>query len=918
MRPVRLTLSAFGPYAGETVVDLDRLGDKGLYLITGDTGAGKTTLFDAIAFALFGEASGENREAGMLRSKYAEPGVPTFAELEFDYAGRRYRVRRNPEYLRPARRGGGMTREAAGAELTLPDGRVITGPRDVNAAVRDILGLDRSQFVQIAMIAQGDFLRLLLAPTEDRKKIFRQLFRTERYETLQKRLREEALGLERAYAGIRASIRQYVRGVAVPPEAGAPDLQRLQELPAGEILTYVDGLLAADQAAQAELAPRRQRVDAAISEAEIRLSQAKERAQREREHAEQAAALADADKRLQALEEARRQAEARRSEAEALTGEIARAESGLGRYDELETARQRCQALDAQRQARREACEASAARAEKLRKLLEEAAQKLTALRDAGVEQERLTRQLAEAQARVRSLEQLSQAVARGERAERQKAAAQQRYREAAQRAARQNEQYLAMNRAFLDEQAGILAGTLAAGRPCPVCGSLTHPRPAALTPGAPSEAALNAAREALEKLQAEERRASAEAGTLAGQARQLAEELQRRAVECLGECPPEGVAGAAERAVATAQAEAERLTAALQTAGENVRKAEVLTRWIEEKQQAQRQAEEDAQAGRAELIRLDSDAQNARQQAAALEKTLEFPGKAQAQAALADLRGRKRQIEGAIEQATREHEALRARADALRGSVEALARELARAGQIDMPAEAARLEALKGERAALLARYTALASRLESNAILRRQVEAQGRELDETERRLRWMKALSDTAGGTVTGKSKVELETYVQTTFFDRILIRANTRFMVMSGGQYELKRRLDAENKVQKSGLELNVLDHYNGTERSVKTLSGGEAFMASLSLALGLSDEIQSSAGGIRLDTMFVDEGFGSLDTETLRQAINTLSALSEGRRLVGIISHVAELRERIDKQIVVRKDASGGSRIEIVT
>ena len=153
---------------------------------------------------------------------------------------------------------------------------------------------------------------------------------------------------------------------------------------------------------------------------------------------------------------------------------------------------------------------------------------------------------------------------------------------------------------------------------------------------------------------------------------------------------------------------------------------------------------------------------------------------------------------------------------------------------------------------------------------------------------------------------------------TFFDRILIRANTRFMVMSGGQYELKRRLDAENKVQKSGLELNVLDHYNGTERSVKTLSGGEAFMASLSLALGLSDEIQSSAGGIRLDTMFVDEGVGSLDTETLRQAINTLSALSEGRRLVGIISHVAELRERIDKQIVVRKDASGGSRIEIVT
>ena len=189
--------------------------------------------------------------------------------------------------------------------------------------------------------------------------------------------------------------------------------------------------------------------------------------------------------------------------------------------------------------------------------------------------------------------------------------------------------------------------------------------------------------------------------------------------------------------------------------------------------------------------------------------------------------------------------------------------------------------------------------------------------EIKTVEEKWTWMKALSNTANGNLSGKEKVMLETYIQMTYFDRIINRANTRFMVMSGGQYELKRRKEAENNRSQSGLELDVIDHYNGTERSVKTLSGGESFKASLSLALGLSDEIQSSAGGIRLDTMFVDEGFGSLDDESLAQAIKALSSLAEGNRLVGIISHVSELKDKIDKQIVVKKERTGGSKISII-
>ena len=210
-----------------------------------------------------------------------------------------------------------------------------------------------------------------------------------------------------------------------------------------------------------------------------------------------------------------------------------------------------------------------------------------------------------------------------------------------------------------------------------------------------------------------------------------------------------------------------------------------------------------------------------------------------------------------------------------------------------------------------------ALHSRIESNTQVLANIRSKVGDLDTLEKRYTWLKALSNTANGNISGKEKVMLETYIQMTYFDRIIARANTRFMIMSGGQYELKRRKEAENNRSQSGLDLDVIDHYNGTERSVKTLSGGESFKASLSLALGLSDEIQASAGGVKLDTMFVDEGFGSLDEESLDQAMKALLSLADGNRLVGIISHVVDLKNRIDKQIVVTKEKSGGSKANIV-
>ena len=323
------------------------------------------------------------------------------------------------------------------------------------------------------------------------------------------------------------------------------------------------------------------------------------------------------------------------------------------------------------------------------------------------------------------------------------------------------------------------------------------------------------------------------------------------------------------------------------------------------------------AGTARTAIAALDSDIKNLTGIKQKLLKTLEFETKEKAEACITALSRKRDAIKQALKDAQEAYTSIRSEQDALRGTVDALTVRLKDAEQIDVEAETLRQSELYRDKTDLMQVIARTSSRLDRNTGALRSNRERLETLAKTEQKWTLVRALSNTANGTITGKEKIMLETYIQMFFLDRILLRANTRLMVMSGGQYELIRRTEAGNYRSQSGLELNVIDHYNGTERSVKTLSGGESFKASLSLALGLSDEIQSSAGGIKLDTMFVDEGFGSLDEESLAQAMRALYGLTEGNRLVGIISHVSELKDKIDRQIVVTKQKTGGSRAEIV-
>lgn len=815
MKPLKLVLSAFGPYAGRTEIDFTRLGEQGLYLITGDTGAGKTIIFDALCYALYGETSGGTREASMLRSQYAAADVPTFVELAFRLRGQEYVVRRNPEYLRPAKRGSGLTLERAAAELCYPDARQpVTKTGEVDRAVKELLGLDYKQFTQIAMIAQGQFRKFLDTNTDERSKIFRELFHTEFYQSLQERLKREALDKCKECEELQRRTAQFLSGISCadyPEQAAKLALWRQQEFRgcAGEALELVDVVMRLDEAKQAQNAAAKS-----------------------------------------ALDEQQR----------ALNAHL----EGFSRLAELESAVRTLQAQKErlQQQADSEA-EAKAARERQLA-ALESAWQEAQAAQLAAAQEQGEQQRLA---ARQRDLQDVQAMLARynEELAELETKRAE--YREHMQAYTEKKQKYDALDMAFLQAQAGVLAATLKEHEACPVCGSLQHPRPAVLPKDTPTEQQVKQAQAAMTS-------AKAYLSDLAGQGRKLNAGCERqlqltldKSRELLGCAEPEKLpaclqAEQKQTAEQTQELEA-RLRPLVQLARQEAQRAAAVTR----QRASNAQADADAQKRVAELAK----------------------------------------VEGQLQEKT--------------GQLEQQQRLIADVDEAALRAQGAELAAAQRE---LEQQDRRLYAAIENNKGITANVRESTEGLRRSEEEYQSLKALADTMNGRLVGKKHVNLETYIQMHYFDKILRRANVRLLQMTSGQYELCREALDNDEVKtgnsKTGLDLVVHDHYSGRRRSVKTLSGGESFMASLALALGLADEVQSSAGGIQLDAMFVDEGFGSLDDSALQQAVATLQGLSEGRRLVGIISHVHDLMDMIDTQLVVTKRTNGtgtGSEVQIL-
>lgn len=919
MRPLKLTMSAFGPYAETEVLDFELLGSSGLYLVTGDTGAGKTTIFDAITFALYGEASGNAREPAMLRSKYAAAKTPTEVELTFLYGGNTYTVKRNPEYLRPKERGDGFTKKAADACLTMPDGKVITKLKDVNTAIRQIVGLDREQFAQVSMIAQGDFLKLLLADTKERQSIFRSIFNTHLYVQLQNKLKEEANAVWVQWKDAGQSLRQYMAGIVCAedsPHQEAAAAAKNGEVPASEVLALLDVLLEEDNrtldALTVELAQTEQQAEQ-ISALLVQ-SDTRNRVQRTLDdcRTRHSAAAAQLETRKAALEAQ----QALLPKQEELRSAISGIQLSLPDYDQLETLSARLNARENDLRRAQTACAAAGRTCETLSAELQQLEAERAGLESVATQQERVAAQLTqlgEQQARLRKL--LSDISAFEEKTAKL-AEAQHAYLTASEKAAALQQIYLQKNQAFLSEQAGIIASTLADGVPCPVCGSTSHPSPALLSDHAPTEVDVKAAKRTADTALQLAADASSAANEQKGKVSTAEAALLADIAAILGAYSIADSRNAAEDAMAALNTRLQLLHTERQTLEQAQKRKDTLDSTIPAKESALADALKTAGAEKEQIASLTAAIDALRTQLASLSEKLRFDSKAAADAEISRLQGHLTQMQQSLQLAEANHARCDKELTALAAQTVQLSAQLEGMPQLDAVSLNDQKQQLSARKALLSGKIQDLRIGITLNTTARDHIRGKEQELKRIDEKMRWLRALSNTANGQIPGKEKIMLETYIQTTYFDRIIVRANVRLMKMTGGQYELKRRRTALNNQSQSGLELDVVDHYNGTERSVKTLSGGESFKASLALALGLSDEVQMSTG-IRLDTLFVDEGFGSLDPESLEQAYRTLAGLTEGNRLVGIISHVSELKEKIDRQILVTKAKTGGSHARII-
>lgn len=931
MRPVKLLLSAFGSYATKTMIDFEQA-RQGIFLITGDTGSGKTTIFDAITYALYGETSGGMRSGSMMRSQYAAEDEKTYVEFSFEYRGDVYQIRRNPEYRITKHLKNGKIKEqkvAAAVELTLPDGMVFPGKKkETDEKIAELIGLDVKQFTQIAMIAQGDFLKLLYTKTEERKLIFSRIFQTTLYYRVQEELKKRFFALDEKLSYNRQAILQETARIRCMDPEQKEQLRGLGEhtlLPVEEYCALTGEICRRGKKEEKEEQKKLETVQGAVRELTGALAKALEQKKLKEQLMEAQTQLAKQEQRGTLLAEAKRKtAEDRKKQEPELLEQQVAAKQALERFDALE---EKVKAEQKAKEALAAAKEAFAALEEKEKKLKETyelSQQKLQQLQNT-------ESRLAEAREKERicaqscqEIRELREGSRQWEREQKREQKCREKLLFAEQEAKRLIYRYETDYEQFLFAQAGILAEHLNDGEPCPVCGATEHPKPAKLSAGAPSEACIRKEKE--ESEQAKKGREQCHLAFVAqGEKTQAAknrcEEQWKRCVEAL-KAQEQDVTDAIGQMPDTGQIEA-LLKQTGKLEAEAHEKAEAARKEDLARIQLQKQAEEQKE----QLAALAAEVETERKAETSLElawlekqkeravwqETLVYADKKEAEDVKNSLEARLKALQEAETLAQQAYHEWEKTCSLLRGTIAAGEKALKEGKEEDPEALREALEEKSGLQKAAEKRLAELHSENGVNEAVLTELKKYAAQRKDMEQEAAVLETLSKTANGRLGGMAKLDLETYVQRQYFRQIIAQANRRLVVMSQGQFVLKLK-DSESagKSKNEGLDLSVYSLVTDTVRDVKTLSGGEAFMAALSMALGLSDIVQRTAGAVHLDMMFIDEGFGSLDDGAREQAIRVLRDLAGENGVVGIISHVAELKDGIEKKLIVKKTERGST------
>lgn len=927
MKPLKLTMSAFGSYAGKNVIDFTGQ-QQGIFLITGDTGAGKTTIFDAITYALYNQTSGGERNGNMMRSQYAQPETETYVELEFLYRGQTYRVRRNPDYKITKTLKNGKIREQKvphSVELTLPDGTVFPEKKNAtDAKIIEILGLTADQFSQIVMIAQGDFLKLLYTKSDERKMIFSKLFRTDIYWKIQENLRRKSMEMdERIQENDRAFEQEKSRIIPLPESEELPldelverlrerlkDALKEQNLRRANVEELNKKITKYEEINK--LFVSLEKIRQTGKELEARQAESKERRQQIENARKADKVLVAEQQNLRQQQEVEQSAQAIAKMTETLANDQEMFESLKTQLQEVEAIKKR-EAADLQKKML--ALEQSFPSYEALQNARSEEQQAKKVWEDLGKTSEE---SFHKKEAGIAALK---------EQQKRQEQVVEQtkkNWEQTSLSASESAKHYEHMYEAFLKEQAGILAENLSAGCPCPVCGSTVHPDPAKLSDHAVTE---------LEVEQAKKTRAAAEEkrdlAYLAFEAEKTKKQKLAQAVE-----KEEADFVLAQTIAKQQRKEAEQNYVSLQKIAEQIREKLVYPSLAEAKKQyaamqkALEAAEQEIAKKRQKVSELaeamntlkgqklaeEENQKTAKKLAAKTEKEyaklLEKSGFVSEETYhLAILPERSR---SKLEREEKEYES-----QCLRQQSEQKLLEKQVSGKTYTDTTELN-EQLKAEKQVLKEAektYMELHTAYENDRAVLQNCAVyleKGKKLESEDQVI---KSLSKTANGRLSGSAKIDFETYIQRQYFKQIIHEANKRLLTMSNHQFILKLKEEANTgRKTNEGLDLSVYSLVTDSERDVKTLSGGESFLAALAMALGLSDIVERSAGAIHPDMMFIDEGFGSLDAQSRQQAIEVLAELAGDSRMVGIISHVTELKEQIDRQLVVSRTDKGSRAV----
>ena len=911
MRPIRLSLQYFGSYTDKQTIDFDLLGTKGLYLITGDTGSGKTTIFDAILYALYGSMSGDYRskDTTILRSTMAQETDKTEVELVFEFNGIHYTITRWMEYMRPVKRGAGFTEDKAGATMSWPDCLTpISGTKEVTAKIKEILGISREQFSQIAMIAQGDFMKLLMANTDDRIKLLSKIFRTENYEIIQKRISQEFKAVEEQLNEEKVSIKTIMRMVQCDEDSThRVQLDQAKNdkgfTPVSVMIDIIKSIQKEDAAKKEELSQKREAQEAIINTCRTNISIIDS-------HAESAKQLPIEQEKLKDLtnvqkpakDQALNTAKAEEPRIKELTEQANKIEGTLKAYEDLTKWKRTLSSASTTLEDINKPEVGRKVNNERAFSTLENERKKLT---DEQTSLGNPDKEKTEVENELKEFKQYQQDLTKLCNNRRQLSTEQGSLKNLNEKAELAENKLSRMTSLFYSAQAGILAEKLEEGQPCPVCGSTHHPIKAQKAQDVPSE----------EKLKQMER----EAKELRGKANKQSEKCSGliTIIEDEEKRLTERGRSIDEAELATLPIRIVKLENQIQELSDKVSRIKEIPDLIKELDTKRENLENEKEAIKTDESNAMKDIKMANEQIADLQKRCTYVDENAAQKAIEDLRKEAKELQTAINNAEKELQDILGDIKKVMGIIKTHENNLKNVVMLNKDEEETKLKEAQKTLGGITPLINTIVGREENNGNALDKLQSAATQLEQIEKRYQWLKPLNDTVSGQVSGKEKIKLETYILSTYFERIINKANLRLLKMTNNQYELRRQQVAANNRDNTGLDLDVVDHHNGKIRTVKSLSGGESFMASLSLALGLSDEIQSSCGGIHLNTMFVDEGFGSLDEESRVLARNTLQKLSqEGNRLIGVISHVPELKA-IERQIQVHKDHNGVSTAEVV-